>query len=140
MKAAQLVNDLLRDYLSCRKFEYVGSDNDPLAVIRIYTRIPDDPNKSSNGGDYYFWTDYRQVGQSVRATEGSSCELPMDLDEYWYSYSTLCYAFDIAFIEDMRNAWAEVSLDSIPSSGPWAEDDFVSNLTRSVRAKWIEER
>lgn len=136
MKAVQLVNDMLRDYAALRNLEYAGPDHDPTSVIRIYTRIPDDPQRSSNGGDYYYWTDYRQVGTSVYAEEGCSCDMRMDLRKHVYDHSTLAYACDIVLVEAMRNAWAEVSLDSVPDSGPWAEDDFVLNLARAVRSEW----
>lgn len=33
-----------------------------IDMVVITTSIPQDSSKSTNGGDYYFWTEYRPVG------------------------------------------------------------------------------
>lgn len=73
-------------------------------MIRVYTRVPDDPLKSNNGGDYYFWDRYFSHAGSVYKSHGTSgdfdwCPMTGKFTSCYYPYQSSCEEC-IAFFEE----------------------------------------
>ena len=51
------------------------------ARIEVETRVSRDPSRSSNGGEYDFWTVYTKSGSRVYRLEKASCDFWQPMDE-----------------------------------------------------------